>query len=123
MTKVVINSCFGGFSLSNEAFERLLERKGIEFETTPSKFAFGNSKNYWHKGHAGQEEFYISFYDFVNGEQRDDADLVAVVEEIGTQANGSCSELKIVEIPDDVEWHIDEYDGLEHVAENHRIWK
>jgi len=27
-----------------------------------------------------------------------------------------------VEIPDDVKWHIHEYDGLEHVAEDHRTW-
>jgi hypothetical protein len=30
--------------------------------------------------------------------------------------------LKIIEIPDDIEWHIEEYDGLEHIDENHRTW-
>ena len=32
------------------------------------------------------------------------------------------SDLKVVEIPDDVNWYIEEYDGLEHVAERHRTW-
>ena len=32
------------------------------------------------------------------------------------------SDLKVVEIPDDVNWYIVEYDGLEHVAERHRTW-
>jgi len=47
---------------------------------------------------------------------------VEVVEELGIKANGFCSELKIVEIPDDVEWIIEEYDGKEWVAEDHRRW-
>ena len=27
-----------------------------------------------------------------------------------------------VEIPDDVEWQIEEYDGTEHISEKHRTW-
>jgi len=30
--------------------------------------------------------------------------------------------LKIVDIPDGVEWEIEEYDGMEWVAEKHRTW-
>jgi hypothetical protein len=36
---------------------------------------------------------------------------------------GSFSELKIVNIPDDVEFQIEEYDGNEWVAEKHRVWR
>ena len=32
------------------------------------------------------------------------------------------SDLKVVEIPDDVEWEIEEYDGNEWVSEVHRCW-
>ena len=32
------------------------------------------------------------------------------------------AKLKIVEIPDDVEWIIEEYDGKEWIAEDHRRW-
>jgi hypothetical protein len=28
----------------------------------------------------------------------------------------------VIEIPDDVEWEVEEYDGLEWVAEKHRTW-
>jgi len=45
------------------------------------------------------------------------------VEELGEKANGQCADLKIVEIPDDVEYEIEEYDGVEWVAENHRTWR
>jgi hypothetical protein len=118
--KVVINTDFGGFGLSKEAFERLLQRKGIEFEVVESK-AFGfERESFYHKGHAGDDEFYLSDYDFYGN--RADEDLVAVVETLGGAANGNYSNLKVVEIPDGVEWFINEYDGMEHVAERHRTW-
>jgi hypothetical protein len=53
---------------------------------------------------------------------RDDADLLTVVKEMGDKADGLSASLTIVEIPDDVEWQIEEYDGIEWVAEKHRTW-
>jgi len=120
--KVVINACFGGFGLSDEALELLLQKKGIEYESQPRKVSFGcEVYEYYVKGHLGDGNYLISSYDF--GGERSDPDLVAVVEEMGDQANGFASELRVVEIPDDVQWYIHEYDGLEHVAEIHRIWR
>jgi hypothetical protein len=49
--------------------------------------------------------------------------LIQVVEELGDGANGYFAKLKIVEIPDDVLWQIEEYDGKEWVAEQHRTWR
>jgi hypothetical protein len=54
--------------------------------------------------------------------ERDDLMLVKVVEFLGDKANGRHAKLKIVEIPDDVEFKIEEYDGQECVAEAHRTW-
>jgi hypothetical protein len=54
--------------------------------------------------------------------KRNDPDLVRVVEELGTAANNWAANLRVVDIPDDVEWDIEEYDGLEWVAESHRTW-
>lgn len=101
--KVVINDCYGGFGLSKLATESYAARKGI---------TLGKWKETWG-----------FFEDFSCHEiDRSDKDLVDIVESLGALANGSCAELKIVEVPDDAEWHIAEYDGMEHVAENHRIW-
>ena len=91
--KVVINGCFGGFGLSDAALEEYKGRRDI---TDP--------------------DFY--YYDI----PRDCPVLVSMVEEQGTAINGAFSDLKVVEIPDDVNWYIGEYDGLEHVAERHRTW-
>lgn len=91
--KIVINKCYGGFGLSRIAEELYKERKGI---TDPN----------WH------------YYDI----PRDDPILVEMVETMDDQVNSSYSDLRIVEIPHDVNWQVDEYDGNEWVAEVHRIW-
>lgn len=91
--KVVINRCHGGFGLSEKAETLYKERKGI---VDPNWY-------YWDI-------------------PRDDPVLVNIIEELGADAGGRYSELAIVDIPNDVEWQVDEYDGLEWVAEKHRTW-
>lgn len=101
--KVVINTCFGGFGLSKEAMDLYCEKKGIN----PGKW---NEK--W--------KFYEDVY---HGDiERNDPVLVEVVETLGKKSSGWAAELRIVEIPDGIEWFIDEYDGREHIAEKHRTW-
>ena len=60
-------------------------------------------------------------YDFMD--DRSNSTLVKCVEALGDKASGELSHLKVVEIPDDVEWEIAEYDGLESVVEKHREWE
>jgi len=117
--KIAINRCFGGFGLSDEAFEKLLERKGIAFEKEDGESKF-IGPSYYKEGMCGDEEGYLAQYEFYA--DRADPDLIAVIEEMGEAANGFAAEIEIMQIPSDVEWHIAEYDGLEHVAENHRTW-
>jgi len=93
MKKILINRSYGGFGISDETIQKYCSIKNID----------------WH---------YSIKYDI----SRDDPVLIALIEEMKEQANGKYSELKIVEIPDDMEWHIAEYDGLEWVAENHRTF-
>jgi hypothetical protein len=121
MRKIAINRCFGGFGLSDEAFEKLLTRKGIAFEKVvePEKSSFFGT-TYYEAGHACDGDYYLSQYNYYN--DRSDPDLIAVIEEMGDAVNGFAAEIEIMEIPSDVEWHVAEYDGLEHVAENHRTW-
>jgi len=119
MTRVAINRCFGGFGISDKAFEKLLERKGIAFEKVENESKLMGA-TYYQAGHVGDDDYYISNYDHYD--DRADPDLIAVIEEMGQASWGWAAEIDIVEIPDDVKWHISEYDGLEHVAENHRTW-
>lgn len=90
---VVINTCYGGFGLSQRAIKEYMTLAGLT-----------------------ETDFHDR--DIV----RDDPYLVKVVRELGMGANGPHANLKIVEIPGDVSWHIGEYDGNEWVAEDHRSW-
>ncbi|MAE81633.1 MAG: hypothetical protein CMB80_02770 [Flammeovirgaceae bacterium] len=53
---------------------------------------------------------------------RDDSILIQVLEEDFDAHKGEGSWMEIVEIPLDVEWEIDDYDGAEWIAEKHRRW-
>ena len=48
--------------------------------------------------------------------------LVEVVELLCDEASGSYSRLRVVDVPDDAEVYISEYDGRETVREVHRSW-
>lgn len=71
------------------------------------------------------KEFCSWYYrnDPFSSDIRTDTDLIAVVEELGSKrASGQCSSLHIVDIPDDIKYEIDEYDGMETIKEIHRSW-
>ena len=111
--KVVINKCYGGFGLSHAAIMRYGELKGINLVTDE------NSRFRDVYVDVIKNENYFSEHEI----ERNDSALVQVVEELGEKASGPHAELKVVEIPDDVKWKIDEYDGSEWVAEQHRTWR
>ena len=54
--------------------------------------------------------------------RRDNEFLIEVVRQLGRKANSKKAELKIVTIPDGVSWQIEDHNGLEWIAEVHRIW-
>ncbi len=54
--------------------------------------------------------------------KRDDEELINVVKELGSKANGKCAKLSIVKIPSHIEWEISNYDGMETIEEKHRTW-
>jgi len=127
--KIVINKCYGGFGLSDKAFERYLELKGIKwvekdrcYFTIPIKEYDKKSeeslKKYGDYRGVNDKGYCLSVYDI----NRDDPMLIKVVEELGEEANDIFSNLEIVEIPDGVDWEIEEYDGMESIHEKHRVW-
>ncbi len=107
MTKIAYNACFGGFGLSDQAFEALLDRKEIEWVKVKTTFDFG----YWRAGKVDEDNAYLSPYSFYR--DRRDPDLIAVIEEFGREANGRCAYLRICALPVGTRYYIPEYDGLE----------
>ena len=53
---------------------------------------------------------------------RNNPKLIEVVEKLAEKASGKFASLKVVEIPDDIDWYIHDYDGMETVKEEHRSW-
>lgn len=103
--KVVINKCYGGFGLSKEASELYAKEMGL------SVGKYNESWGFYENG---------DFYD--RDIPRNDSVLVSIVERLGEKASSRYARLEVIEIPDGVEWEIEEYDGNEWVAEKHRTW-
>ena len=142
MTKIVINRCYGGFGLSHEAVLAYLDKCGTpvwteateKFSTlipfnyylVPPEQRIEGSPDNWHEMTLAERAAHNAAYSetvFTDRDvARDDPYLVAVVEELGDAASGRHANLKVVDVPDDVNWYIEDYDGLEWVAERHRTW-
>jgi len=137
MTKIVINSCYGGFSLSVEGMKRYAEIKGLPlyiegndfyptFWTIPAEERTGliDQKNWStftdeERRQSNQlfSKYTISSRDF----DRTDPILVQVVEELGSKADGSCAELTIETLEKGTLYRINEYDGYEYIETNNDI--
>lgn len=160
--KVVINKCYGGFSLSARAVARIAEIEGrpcyffrrdmgadlyapqipttikeIEKDNSrismwsaydiPDISVLPNQRN-WHtmskdeRRKSNEAWNTHSLESRYSDDKRHYAPLVQAVEELGERANGGFAQLHVVEIPDDTEYEISEYDGIESIHEVHRSW-
>jgi len=140
--KIVVNKCFGGFALSDKAIRRILQikEKGCYLYTqTMYKHREGKNK-YERVGLDEKSKGFITYtftedqgdsfenfpkdggYFYEGDLPRTDAALIQAVEELGKEANGSHADLEVIEIPDGIEWELNEYDGIESIHEKHRSW-
>ena len=118
--KVVYNDCYGGYALSDKAIEWLSEHgseKTKQFIAQKRVEANEKIMDYVSKvrGTANStRKFYVmdAVRSFL---ERHDPDLVAVVEALGKEVNGTFSRLAIEEIDGDM-YNIEEYDGKETVV-------
>ncbi|NDB82523.1 MAG: hypothetical protein EB127_07255 [Alphaproteobacteria bacterium] len=114
--RIVINIQYGGFGLSYKAKLLYLELAGIKY-TLESQTDRDTQIRLGNKVIVNGSEFtgrHIA---------RDDPALVNTVYQLGSDSSTEYATLKVVEIPSDVEWQIEEYDGREWVAEKHRTWR
>lgn len=143
--KIVINACFGGFGISDAGYTKLIEW-GVPVKAYTEQVRDAATGLY--KPEPANEGQIIFDRDLTPPDEttelgrlakscrasmgrywetwlekdRTNQMLIRLVEEMGDAANGQCAKLRVVEIPDDVKWEIDEYDGYEKVAEQHRTW-
>jgi hypothetical protein len=134
--KLVINKRYGGFGLSYKAVMRYAELAGITLYASVEKSLDDMSHYRPYDGSEEEREPLIYYHtqplvnetypeeaDFSENEiERHNLNLIKVVEELGAEANGRFAKLKIIEIPDDIDYEIESYDGMETVSETHRRW-
>ena len=100
--KVVVNRCFGLFSVSEEVYKEL-------------------GKKWDGHGYFENEDFGIESNNYL--EYRSAPELIKAIEKVGIEkSTGSLAALEIVDIPGGVEWYISDYDGSETVHETHKSW-
>ena len=144
--KIAINNDYGGFCLSAKAMKKIAELKGhevffykreksnideeiyikVDEEMFDKSYGFGFGmkcvkKDYGDKVRAFGNEV-DCFEDRRWNNKRNDPDLIKAIEELRKKASAYRSDIIVIEIPDDVEWIIQDYDGIEWVAEKHRVW-
>jgi len=112
--KVVINTKVGGFRPSSDAVQLYYQRKGFE-------------------RHSRISTEFLCYVDPTDSEKnfhtstsicRHDPIFIGVVEELKEKANTIVCELKVVDIPDGIDYIIvDRFDGSEYIAEKHKTWE
>ena len=141
--KVAYNACFGGFGLSPLAENEYRKKKGIDLFWYHGVGGYPYQSYEKIKDLSGIKEigfalkvstkdlgdlvseipnehfFYESWYD---RENRNDPDLIEIIERLGEKANGFFAKLAIKEIPDGVDFEITEYDGFEDVVPPRTTW-
>jgi len=134
--KVVINDGYGGFGLSHKAVMRYAKLKGIKlypYIDDITKKIYGNRATFNNPDILvhyftipPEDKETINKHSFLPAFdiKRNDPQLIQVVKEMGKKAEAKYSNLKIIEIPDNIEWVIEHDDkGNEWIAEKHRTWR
>lgn len=119
--KVVINKCFGGFGLSDAVHEKLIElgvphyNNWDELPKDESPYVITSDR---------PDDLFGKYYsNFIDYDKRSYPLLIQAIEIVGIEnASAGLAKLRIVEIPDDVKFEIDDYDGIESIHEIHRSW-
>lgn len=138
--KVILNKCYGGFGISPEGYKLYCQKKNIPcyfYEAVPLKdnrIGYKKIKTPDHLDYCLTEDFGDSFESkagensefkkmlYLDSEYREDPVLIEVVEELGEKANGRYANLVVVDIPDGLDYVIDDYDGIETLHERVKEW-
>jgi hypothetical protein len=120
--KLAINKCYGGFGLSDAVHKKLIEL-GVPHFKTWEEIPKNNTEPYVVDSGKDDKLFGSYYSNFRDDDKRNHPLLIQAIEAVGIEnASSGLAEIRIVEIPDDVQFEIDDYDGIESVHELHRSW-
>jgi hypothetical protein len=126
MVKVVINKKFGGFGLSQKVLERLKEQGWTVSLFREDHHPLDEKADLLFKpvgttfGYVREGLLYINWWKYEEDDKkfRTRKDIVTLVEELGSEANGEHASLEVVNVDDDYNWEITDYDGFEDIRYN-----
>lgn len=139
--KVILNKCYGGFGVSDAAYRLYAEKKGIKIFAYSQKCQNGKW-GFWRVDDVNENNADLRWWYFkkdfgkfalenevdfgenlsLRDKYREDPVLVEVVEELGHDADGRYAHLVVVDIPDGMDYVIDEYDGIETLHQRVQEW-
>lgn len=100
--KIVVNRCFGGFGIS------------IECRSLATKLGCS---------HMNYDDDEYPQYAHGSDNPRTCMGLVRAVEILGSEkASAELAKLEVIEIPDNTDYEISYYDGIETIHEKHNSW-
>ena len=130
--KIVINSLCAGLNLSLAAALHYAKLCGFELfpvvEVKNKYVPYEDGMNcpygpiYLTKPLTAEGEFQEGAFFHLGYIKRNDPHLVATIEQMGDQASRQGSLLKVVVIPEGVDWAVREHDEKERVEEKQRVW-
>ncbi len=118
--KIAVNKCFGGFELSDMALRFLESNHDVTIYKSWDDMQTNSLEGeLW----CIEENAYNKSTMYSNADElRTDPRVIDTVERLGSSANGEFAEIEIIEIPDGIEYAINDYDGIETIHEIHRSW-
>lgn len=128
MPRVVYNNCFGGFGLHEDVVKWVREnRDSLEEEYADEDIdniaERTISGEYYPDGSGPKREYSTYVHPYrLDRENPLLADIVEGKTEYDGQVSADVSSLRVAEVPDGVEWTIEEYDGSETVRETARTF-
>lgn len=147
MQKIAISRSFGGFNFSQAAYRKMIEYgMKVTREPTDEEYAAMTDETYLPRpivvfdrfldhdrekqdngaDYPEDDYFHPRYFDDWrwHDEGRVHPVVIKVIEELGADAGCPTLDafLAVVEVPDDIKWHIHSENNWEHVAENHRTW-
>jgi len=126
--KVVINKRHYGFLYTPNILYKELIKRGWELiivNKWDDEVKNNNSCAIIDWNHMRDYGERYQFNDIFSKNLRTNKDLIEVIEQLGDKLVTDDCMLKIVEIPDNIEWDIRDYECVagEYVEEKHRIWE
>lgn len=140
--KIAINADYGGFGLSDAAYIRMIQlgipcRKYVPQKRDPitglvlpeplnvGLVIFDRELTPFNEQEPLDKSMrlYGRYWDTYFQHNRTEYRMILAIEELGPAASSRLASVKVVEIPDGVDFVIEEYDGKEWIAEKHRTWR